>query len=320
MIENLSYVSAIRIALETCMGIKPGEEVLVVGDTKNLEIANSFLSVATTLGAEATLIVMKPRKQHGNEPPRTIASAMKKADVVLMPTSTSLSHTNAREEATKAGARIASMPTITREILEGPMNADYQVIKNKTLLMAEKVTEASKAKISTEKGTSLTLDLEGRKGLADTGILTEKGAFGNLPAGEAYCAPLEEKGNGTVVIDMVMAGIGKLSEPIKWEIRNGKVVSIEGGSEARELEAILKNADKNASKLAELGIGTNHEAKPMGNPLVDEKIMNTVHLAIGDNSHFGGKQKSEIHLDGIISQPTLELDDKVIIEKGEWKI
>ena len=62
MIENLNYLEAIRMAFETCMGAKNNEEVLVVGDTDNLVIANSFASVAATLGTEVTLIVMKPRK------------------------------------------------------------------------------------------------------------------------------------------------------------------------------------------------------------------------------------------------------------------
>lgn len=316
MIENLSYLEGVRIAIEECMGIKPREEVLIIGDTKNLEIAYSFVSVASILGAEVTIAIMKPRRMHGEEPSRIIASAMRGSDAILMPTTASLSHTNAREEASKAGARIASMPSITKEILEGPMKANYKDIKERTEPLAEKITEASKVRVTTEKGTDISLNLEGRKGLADTGILLNPGDFGNLPAGEAYCAPVEGYGNGTIIIDSVMAGIGKLSEPIKWKVEKGRIVQIDGGREARELESKLRMLDENALKIAELGVGTNPEAKPMGNILVDEKIMGTVHIAVGDNSHMGGKQKSQIHLDGIISRPNLEFDGKMIMEHG----
>jgi leucyl aminopeptidase (aminopeptidase T) len=67
------------------------------------------------------------------------------------------------------------------------------------------LTNASKVRVVTEKGTDITLDITGRAAHADTGLLTEKGALGNLPAGEAYLAPLEDKGTGTIVVDGCIA-------------------------------------------------------------------------------------------------------------------
>lgn len=320
MFENLSYIPGPRTALEDCMGVKPDEEVLIVGDTNQLDIVDAFASVASSLGAEVSVIIMKPRDFHGQEPTKTIANAMKAADVVMIPTSRSLSHTDAREEATKAGARIASMPTITKEMLESAMAADYKKIEEITVPLAKKLTESSKAKVTTEKGTDITLNIEGREGEADTGILTEKGAFGNLPAGEAYLAPVEGEGDGKIIVDVSMAGVGKLTESIEIQVKSGEIVDIKGGSEAKELKELIEQADENANKIAELGIGTNSEAKPMGSILVDEKLGDTVHIAFGDNSHMGGTLKSNSHLDGIISKPTLELDGEVIMDKGNLKI
>lgn len=51
---------------------------------------------------------------------------------------------------------------------------------------------------------------------------------------------------------------------------------------------------------------------------MDEKAIGTVHIAFGDNSHMGGKQKSSIDLDGVISNPNLYLDGELVIKKGEW--
>jgi len=320
MIENLELMKGARVAVEMCMGTKPNEEVLVVTDTSKLNIGYSFAMAARSIGAETTIAIMTPRKMHGNEPPKSIAEAMKGADVILMPTSTSLSHTNAREEATKIGARIASMPTITEEIIKGPLMANYEKIKERTIKLADLLTKAEKAIIKTDLGTNLLLNIKDRKGLADTGIFHNKGDFGNLPAGEAYIPPLEGFGDGDLVIDGAMAGIGVLNTPIKLKFKNGKIINIEGGFEAEQLRKILENSDENAWKIAELGIGTNDEAYLMGNVLVDEKVYGTVHVAIGDNSHMGGKQKSSIHLDGIIKKHTLVLHNEKIIDNGNNKL
>jgi len=300
------------------MGVKKGEDVLIVGDTDNLMIANSFFSVADTLGAEVTLILMKPRKMHGNEPPKAVASAMLGADVIMMPTSISITHTKAREVETKNGARIASMPGINKEMLEGPMMADYSKIHERSRTLVEKISKSSIVLLTTEKGTNLKLNIKGRNGKENSGIFLNPGTGGNLPAGEVYCCPLENEGEGIAIIDISMSAIGIFSEPIQIKFKKGKAICIKGGLEADKLRSILDNADANAFKIAELGIGSNPIAKPMGIALVDEKIMGTVHIGFGNNLDMGGKQESKIHLDGIILNPNLYLDGKLVIKKGEW--
>lgn len=318
--EDLGHLEGVRTALETCLGVEENEEVLTVIDNESWELGQSFTLVAASLGAEATLILMEPREAHGNEPPEAVASAMRSADVIIIPTSKSLSHTNAREEANENGARIASMPGIDVQIIKETLSADYEAIAERCEPMDKIISEGSSVNVFTEAGTDLTLNIKERDGISDTGILHDPGDFGNLPAGEVYCAPLENEGKGTLVIDTAMAGIGLLSEPIKIEFSEGKAKEIKGGRKADELRSILEDADDNAFKIAELGIGTNPEAKVSGNPLVDEKIMGTMHIALGNNLHMGGEQESEIHLDGIVSDPNFEVDGELVIENGEWKI
>jgi leucyl aminopeptidase (aminopeptidase T) len=89
------------------------------------------------------------------------------------------------------------------------------------------------------------------------------------------------------------------------------------------LKSILKKAARKldepvlAYNIAELGIGLNPGAKIIGNPLVDEKVMGTIHVAIGDNSTMGGVVKAGIHLDGIVKGPTLTAGSKVLIKHGK---
>ena len=61
----------------------------------------------------------------------------------------------------------------------------------------------------------------------------------------------------------------------------------------------------------------NPKAKIIGNVLEDEKVLGTVHVAVGDNSTFGGKCECGIHMDGIIKNPTLIVGKNTILEDGK---
>lgn len=81
-------------------------------------------------------------------------------------------------------------------------------------------------------------------------------------------------------------------------------------SELTEVAANLRQVAE------ELGIGTNDQAIITGNILEDEKVLGTCHVAIGDNSTFGGTVSVASHLDGILRNPSLEVDDKLLLYRG----
>jgi leucyl aminopeptidase (aminopeptidase T) len=276
-------------------------------------------------------IIMLPRSRPGEEPPEGIAELMKYVDVVVAPTKCSLTHTQARREACKLGTRIATMPNITDEMFsKGGLTADFQEVRNRIEQTYDKIKSAKKAHITTALGTDLTMNISGDKWVKDTGILQDRGQYGNLPAGELFLAPDEGTANGTLVVDGAMAGVPELDEPIKITIKNGFSENIEGGAAAEKLCEMLagageklkaaKSNPKLVFNIAELGIGMNDKAKIMGSPLEDEKVLGTVHVAVGDNSTFGGSVKAGVHLDGIIMKPTLKLDDVELIKNGELNL
>jgi leucyl aminopeptidase (aminopeptidase T) len=311
---------AARIVVQDCLGVKKGEEVLIIVDEKTRRIGDALFNAAKSLGAEAVLVEMIEREAHGSEPPRMVAEAMKSADVIIAPTSKSLTHTKARVEANKSGARIASMPTITEEMMARTMSADYAKIKERSLKFRNLLSKGSEVRLTTPAGTDLTFSIAGREAMADTGILHDKGAFGNLPAGEACMAPVEGKTSGVAVIDVVMAGVGLIKTPIKLVVKDGYVTKISGGAEAKALSKLLAGKGEEVKNIAELGIGTNEKATPSGSPLEDEKVIGTVHIGIGDNIIFGGKVKAPMHLDGIMKNPTLVIDGKTVIKDGKHLI
>jgi leucyl aminopeptidase (aminopeptidase T) len=277
------------------------------------KVGEALFQAAVNAKAEAMLIKMVPRMRHGEEPPEPVAEIMKHVDVIIAPTEYSLTHTNARKAANRADARIATMPGITEEMLSsGGMTADFREVEKTIRKIYKIIKNSKKAEIKTELGTDLVMDLEDREWIADdTGICHKKGTFTNLPAGEIFIAPEEGTANGPVFVDGAFGK--KVEKPVKIIVKDGFAKEIEND----EIKKMLDKRGKYGRNVAELGIGMNPNARIIGNVLEDEKVLGTVHVAFGDNSTFGGKVSCGIHLDGIIKNPTLKINDKTILEKGK---
>ncbi|MBC8530284.1 aminopeptidase [Gehongia tenuis] len=303
-----------RSLLQSSLAVRRGETVLIVTDNSRLSIGQALYEAAGDLGAEALLMAMAERTVSGEEPPKAVAEAMKAADVIVCPTAKSLTHTNARIEAVKAGARMATMPGITEAMFtKGAITADYDRVEALTAAMTQRLTEASWARVVKD-GHELILDLRGRNGVPSPGVYRTPGTSGNLPSGEAYIAPLETGSRGSMVIDGSMVGVGKLARPITVTVEAGRLTKIEGDDGA--LGILLAN-ERNGT-LGELGIGTNEKAVLCGIILEDEKVYGTVHIAFGTNTAFGGVNKADCHMDGVILRPDLYLDDEPVIRRGEF--
>ena len=311
---------ASRIAIKDCMGAKPKEKILIITDENKREIGLSLYKNAIDMGYESFLLEMKSLKYNGEEPPKFVAEAMKMADVILCPTTKSLTHTNARRNASALGKRIATFPGINKDTMIRGLNADYNKISKLTIKLAKLMDKTKTIRVTSSKGTDITMSLEGRKGLASKGLFHKKGESGNLPTGEAFAAPVEGKTEGVFVADGSFAVIGMLKTPIKIRVEKGLATEITGGKEAKQLVKMLSKFGKKGRNIAEIGIGTNDAAKLSGLLLEDEKVLGTVHIALGDNKSMGGKVNVPIHVDGVIKKPTVYFDGKIIMKDGKLLI
>ena len=317
---NPALLSAALIAVRDCMGLQPGERVLIITDKPLRHIAEACHAAVVALGNEVVLVEITPRRSNGEEPPPEIAELMKKFDVVLAPTSKSLTHTDARRAASAAGVRIATLPGVTEEIMIRCMNADYHLIADRTLKLCSMLEQTKNIQVRTSVGTDITLPIAGRKAYASTGLFRERGQSGNLPTGEAYLAPLEGLSSGIIVVDGSMAMIGMVKEPIRIIVRNGYAEEITGGDEAERLIHLLEPHGREARTIAEFGIGTNDKAILSGLILEDEKVMGTIHIAFGDNKSMGGSVRVASHLDGLVKHPTVWFDEKMIMKEGKFLV
>jgi len=309
----MSLEDAAETAIEQCLALDETESCCVVTDDKRQPIGEALYAVASDVTDDASIVRFPPGESHGSEPPEPVAAAMAASDVFLAPTTKSLSHTRARDDANEAGARGATLPGITEEVFTTGLDADYESIADHCHDVLEQVAGADEIRVTSPQGTDVTFEPGDREWHEDTGIVHESGDFSNLPAGEVFVSP--EDANGTYVVDGTMMPHGLLDEgqTLEFEVEDGRVTRISDDEVRAEFEAAAEEVGDAAYNLAELGIGTNVAVTDLvGSVLLDEKAGGTVHIAIGDDASIGGDTEAPIHSDGILREPTVYADGEEV--------
>lgn len=307
---------AVSAVIQECLGLEPSDEVLVICNPITEELGALLRINAQGEGGEATLAVISERDSHAAEPPETVAAAMLVADIILAPTIQSISHTEARKAATDAGARVASMPGVTGEMLARVMGADMRLVRKRGTRLARVLGAGAEARITCARGSDLRMGLVDRTAIVDAGQLNKRGAFGNIPCGEAFIAPVEGTGEGTLIVDGSIAGIGKVEMPIELGVEAGHLTAASGSEGAQLIGMLEEQGGPEGTNLAELGLGTNEAAMLTGSILEDEKILGSAHVAFGASKAIGGTVQTEVHLDCVVLEPTVEVDGETIVQAG----
>jgi len=313
-----------RTVVEDCLGIKPGETVTIVSDTEISPLVYHTLSGAVTAaGGIATIVIMEPLPHASAEPPSVVAAAMRESDAFINVCSRTISHTKARYVAQfEYKRRYVIMPATTEDMLiSGAATADYKKLKEVGLKVIDVLTKGKQVRVISDYGTDVSFSIEGRppKNVFEA---REPGSVAIFPGAEAPLGPVEDTVNGTIVIDRFILEIGLVSEPVTWKVRNGKVYEITGGREAEQLKEYLsKHGDENSMYIGEFSIGLNPYARSIGSNLEDKEVYGSVHIAIGSGVHYPpyytAKYHSKTHIDGLMLKPTVFVDGKKLVDKGE---
>jgi aminopeptidase len=313
--------------LRSVLSLRQGERMLIVLDDSKKDIGMAFARGGLALGAYSDVYSLSKHRRPIKDVPEDLRSMFKGHGVIINTFATDPDETPFRVkliyEEIEYDARVGHAPGITKEMMRnGPMKVDYAAIVKDAEYLMSLFENIKSVHITAPGGTDITLDLEDRSFQTDVSI--NKGEFGNLPAGEVWCAPVEDGANGVLVIDGSIGDLGRLSEDIALKVRDGRLeaISCENEDLAKRLGELC-SVDEMASVIGELGIGLNPGARLVGNLLEDEKAGGTAHVAFGNNMDMhGGQNKSITHRDFLFLKPTFTATykdgtDKIIIENGK---
>lgn len=311
--------------LTHCGALREGEKVLVVCDFSTLQIGDLMVDQALRMTPMVHRIVIPPLSMHGQEPPPEVSEGMAGADLCLGVTAKSMVHTEARRRASSWGCRYLSLPDYSMELLCDPsLRVDYRKQAPLVRSVAEAFTEAQTAQVETQAGTSIALNLRGRKGNACPGFVSGPGELGSPPDIEANVSPVETDSNGRIVVDgsIPYPTLGLVKSPVTLHVQKGHIVHMEGDEETVDrLRSLFSNGPlEKVYVLAECGVGLNPLATLTGRMLTDEGSLGTVHFGFGSNSTVGGFNEVPFHLDMVLRSATLKVGDRWILREGRLQV
>ncbi|MFO7619024.1 MAG: aminopeptidase [Thermoplasmata archaeon] len=320
-------VEGAKNALSTVLCLKKGEDMLIVLDDSKKEIGMAFEKGARVLGANTHIYSLSKHVRPILEIPTDLSEMFKDYKVIVNTFGSDSRETPFRVkllyEEIQFNARVGHAPGITTSMMmEGPMKVDYSLIVKQAEHLMGVFKGVERVRITAPAGTDITLEL-GRR-LWQTDVKIKEGDFGNLPAGEVWCAPVEDGANGTLVIDGSIGDLGNVPSPLTLRVKAGRLVAVECADKAfaKEVEE-LSNVDAMACIIGELGIGLNPGARIVGVMLEDEKASETSHVAFGNNLDMdGGNNNSKTHRDYLFYKPTIvatysDGSTKTILKNGK---
>lgn len=308
-----------NMIMDSVLNVQPGEKLLIITDTERPTTITKVLAVAAEItGASTVVATMSPTGMSGIEPPEIVSAAMRAADVIINQTSHSLTHTNAQRAAIRKGARVCNIRNVDEDMMiRGGITADYREVKRISDNLVDQINQGEWVHLTTPEGTDLRFSIKNRRGYSLSGYATNPGEFSGLPDGEAACAPLEGTAEGVIINPYMIEDIDIVKDPLRIEIKKGLVTSVEGGREAQALLNVLAIAGDSGRNIAEFAFGTNPACRLIGKSREDKKKLGTAHIAIGDSKSLGGTVDCYMHMDIMFLQPTISIDEKVLVKDGK---
>jgi aminopeptidase len=147
-----------------------------------------------------------------------------------------------------------------------------------------------------------------------------------LPGGEVFTSPVVDSVEGSVYFDVPLYRQGRKIEDVRLTFEDGEVVDHSAESGEDLLTEIL-NTDDGARRIGEFGVGMNRAIDQVTyNMLFDEKMGDTIHLAVGSaykDTVGEGNERNESaeHVDMIVDMSEdsrIELDGDIVQQDGTF--
>jgi len=207
----------------------------------------------------------------------------------------------------------------TREMFLASLDIDYKALTGLGDRIINIMKNGGEICLTGPKGTDLKFRADGRFWINDDSKPSPPSApvtqyIHNLPVGEVFVAPIEDSAHG-VICPKDFPGSIVTGFRIEFKGKEKAVVSAEKGFDY--MKPRLDKATGNPYSIAEFAFGTN----PCGDMLLaTEKAYGTCHVAIGQNTWLGGKNECSLHLDFLIDNPTVTIDEKPVLKNGKFMV
>ena len=319
MVENRELLETARREMIEFFDLGSEEEVLVLTDTfdeseQRFRIADALCEAASKI-ATSKMLQFPPLYQSGINPPANVIEAMHKADVILICTGRSLTHSAATVGAIEKGKRIGTHTNKVESYVRAVKDLEGVKKRGDRFCAILNARSNRTLHLTTAKGTDLTVPTGSRRFLNWAGDMrTREGKVENIPGGEIMIAPPEGTGDGILYVDLYVSTWASGKPPYDMVIEAGRLVKC-----PQDPELVAKyNAKPGRNVLAEVAFGTNHAASKDAECSMEiEKTLGTAHVALGSNVDFGGANQTDVHMDFMFDEVTLEMDGEVLIRDGE---
>ncbi len=339
MTETAKLSRAAHNILTRTFGLRRDQNLLIFADVASLEVVEVVARVARELGIATTALFAPRVLQLDMGPteslPLPAEAAIREADAILSCLSDRPEFLHYRMRVLHASwgrrAKLAHAPGLTLETLKA-VDTDYAAIAEQAQLLSLAFILGKRVEIVTTDSQRREHRLNVRVGGWDyppginDGTIRE-GAWSNLPPGEVYIVPRDADGK-MVVNGSVPGKVLGPTEELILTFREGRMIEMqpEDSAAARYLHESQiayaeRRGDGNWSNLAEVGFGLNPAVQDLtGLGVVDEKKAHTVHVAIGHSAALGGDVESVIHCHMIAKRPTVYVNGRLIMKRGDWRI
>lgn len=320
-----SLIDLWRAEFELCK-VQDGEVVIIYTEPEYPYPFHTGAAIAAARSLGATAYVMTA-PDVATFFTKSVIAAWKSADLVVTLIRTPFIYSEEHNAILATGTRtLLVQDTIANMRRLFPNEA----VARRTYAGAERLAAAKAIRVTDEFGSDFTFNKEGRKGHAQVGFADRPGSWDNWPSGIVACAPHEESGEGTYMINPgdVIQTIGRHVEtPIELTLREGVVTEIKGGYDAAILRELMDSFDHpGAYKWSHAGWGTEHRAQWHDPWRMDiESKYASVMVSLGSNifeapdqhSGIGGRNDTPAHIDICCRRKNFYLDDELIVNSDE---
>jgi len=308
------------------LSLKRGETLLIITEPpSDRRLADGLFEAAYQLGARPIITMIPYRGEHNIDPPNTLAATMKAADaaITLIPYASADFYTRPFLEMLQGGTRMLGFLSGTVEkLIRYVYKHDFTVTDRICEVLESVMSRAKEVRIACPRGTELTATIGGRPVQLNPGKVSNPSDEGYLPPGVVGQAPLEESWNGTVIFDAFAYPVGLLREPIRVEIREGRIQGMSGGKQAREWREWFESRnDPNIYWVAHYGFGINPTFRRLtGLKFLDERMYGLFDVGFGTNDLpcFMGKVRANGHTDGLLTKASVFFDGTCVFRNGTF--